>query len=214
MVKAIILDLDGTLVDSHKAHVKSYKQVFSDLGLKEPSRQELKRLFGMIAEDIIKELFPHLSKVEVREVVDSKREIFLTLMDLVSRKPCVDLFLRKASKKYRLVIATSASPEEMNSLINNFGWTHYFELMITSYDVPKPKPAPDLLLKVVKMLGLKKSDCLFIGDSIFDALSSRNAGVSFLGVETGSFSKKEFNKNGFKSYKNLCTLTRSKPMLF
>jgi len=213
MVKALILDLDGTLVESHEAHVKSYKGVFDNLGLK-ASHKDLKKHFGKIAEDIIKEVFPQLTNKQVIEVVMAKRELFLQNLEAVYKKPCADSFISKASKNYFLAIATSASREEMNALLKKFSWINYFKVLVTSYDVLKPKPAPDLLFRVAELLKLEVNDCLFIGDSIYDALAAREAGMSFLGVETGSFSKNDFKKEGFKSYRNLCTLSRSKFVFF
>jgi len=208
MVKALILDLDGTLVNSREAHIKSYQMVFKKKGLN-PKYSDLKKNFGKVAEDIILGALPQLTAREVKEIVLEKREIFLNIMDEVIKEPCVDHFLKKASEDYALAIATSASRIEMKELIEKFGWTDYFKLMLTSYDVPEPKPAPDLLLAIAKQLGVKVSDCLFIGDSIFDAMAARKAGMSFLGVETGGFSKKSFKQEGFESHHNLCFLMRS-----
>nr|MBD3312184.1 HAD-IA family hydrolase [archaeon] len=206
MVKALILDLDGTLVDSHKAHIKSYKEVFNKKALNEFDVKKLKSLFGKVAEDIISELFPSLSEKEVDELVLGKREAFLKAIDKVVKVPCVDKFLRRAFNDYSLAVATSSSNLEMNALVDRFGWSDYFKVLMSGYDVSRPKPAPDLLLMVIKELGLKKDDCVFIGDSIYDALSARSAGVSFIGVRTGSYSKKDFDEQGFKSFKDLCEL--------
>jgi len=208
MVKALILDLDGTLVDSREAHIKSYQMVFKKRGLN-PKYSDLKKNFGKVAEDIILGALPQLTAREVKEIVLEKREIFLNIMDEVIKEPCVERFLERASEDYALAIATSASRIEMKELLDKFGWTDYFKLMLTSYDVPEPKPAPDLLLAIAKQLRVKVSDCLFIGDSIFDAMAARKAGMPFLGVETGGFSKELFKQEGFESHQNLCFLMRS-----
>lgn len=210
MVKALILDLDGTLVDSHKAHIKSYKEVFNKKALSDFDVNKLKSLFGKVAEDIISDLFPGLSDEEVDELVLGKRKAFLKALGKVVKVPCVDKFLKKAFDDYLLAVATSSSNLEMNALVDRFGWRDYFKVLMSGYDVPKPKPAPDLLLAVIKELGVNKDDCVFIGDSIYDALSARSAGVSFIGVRTGSYSKKDFDEQGFKSFKDLCELFSSK----
>lgn len=210
MVKAVIIDLDGTLVDSHKAHVHSYEDVFHKKALDSIDKEKLKSLFGKVAEEIIKDLFPNLSDKRVGGLVEGKRRAFLKELDKVNCMPCADKFLKTAVKDCALALATSSSNLEMNALIDEFGWRDYFSVLMSGYDVDKPKPAPDLLLAVVKELGFKKSECVFVGDSIYDALSAKSAGLDFIGVLTGSYSKQRFDEQGFKSFKDLCELLSSK----
>jgi len=207
MVKALILDLDDTLIDSHDAHVKSYEEVFNEMGLS-INRVLLEREFGKISEDIIKTLIPGLPKLGIKRAVLAKRKLFLKHLDLVKPERCADEFLKNASRKYFLAIATSTSRRELLAVLKLFGWRDYFKVLLTSYEVLRPKPSPDLLLRTAELLGVSVSDCIFIGDSIFDALSARNAGMPFIGVETGSFSNEDFSRLGFKSFPNFCLLMK------
>jgi HAD superfamily hydrolase (TIGR01509 family) len=207
-LKALILDLDGTLIDSHVAHTKSYVNALKgrDLVI---DKTKIINLFGMTAENILKTLFPKLTKRDIDQIVNDKRERYLKLIKLIKAQPCADKFIKSMSNKFILAIASSSSMIEIKRLLDQFGWTNHFKLLMSSYDVPKPKPAPDLLIAVAKELDLKISDCLFVGDSLFDALSARSAGMTFKGVETGSFTKKDFLNKGFNSYSNLCSLLKA-----
>lgn len=205
MVKAVLLDLDGTLINSHDAHVKAYKKILDSYKLKINTR-ELESKFGLIAEDILKELFPKLSSKDVHEVVLQKRKFFIENINLVKLKPCVNEFLETASKHCILAIATSISREELLAVLQKFSWTKYFKVLVTSYDVIHPKPAPDLLIKIVRELRINLSDAVFIGDSVFDALSAKSAGICFIGVATGAFSLESFKKEGFEAYSSLCEI--------
>ena len=205
MVKAIIFDLDGTLVESGLAHIKSYELVLKDMGLS-VDRSVLSREFGKVAEDILKSVFPSMSMRDVKRVVSGKRMHFLNLINLVKPKPCAGDFLKIASDNYVLAIATSSSKREMELMLKSMGWLDYFSVLITSYDVKSPKPSPDILLKAAGLLRLPVSDCLFVGDSIFDARSAKAAKMSFLGVATGSYSISDFTREGFTSFSSLCDL--------
>lgn len=207
MVKALILDFDGTLVDSGKAYFPIYQSILAERGLK-ISQSEINKHFGKTAEDILIALFPELTTKEVKSIIEEKNKRFINSLDLVTKTPCVDVFLKKAIK-FELAIATSSSMQTMKPLIERFGWSGLFKTIVLGYDVPRPKPAPDILLEVARRLGLKVSDCVFIGDSLFDARAAFNAKMIFLGVETGGFTREMFKQEGFKSYQSLCELTRA-----
>ncbi len=205
MVKAIIFDLDGTLVDSGLAHIKSYELVLKDMGLS-VKREVLSREFGKVAEDILKSVFQSMTISDIKKVVTGKRKHFLDLISLVKPKSCAGEFLKTASNNYVLAIATSSSKREMDLILKAMGWLDYFSVLVTSYDVASPKPAPDILLRTASLLKVPVSDCLFIGDSIFDARSALAAKMTFLGVSTGSYLVSDFKAEGFTSFSNLCDL--------
>ncbi|TFF88123.1 MAG: HAD family hydrolase [Promethearchaeota archaeon] len=205
MVKVYVFDLDGTLIDSHEAHARAYIKVFSKRGLTVNKRVLVKN-FGKTSENIIKELFPQLDSSEVEQIARDKKNEYLKMIDLVTRQSCADKILSKAKSKGKLALATSSSRIELNKILKMFKWYELFDLRVSSYDVAKPKPAPDLLLKIINSLKVKPINCLFIGDSIYDALAAKSAGIEFIGVTTGSFSKKAFKEHGFKSYPTLCEI--------
>jgi beta-phosphoglucomutase-like phosphatase (HAD superfamily) len=208
MVKALILDLDGTLIDSHKAHIKSYQSVFESRGLI-IDRSELEKHFGKVAEDIIKSLFPKLTKQVIKLIIAEKQVNFLNHLSLLKPLACANKLLSFANRKYSLAIATSMSRVEMLAVIKQLGWSDYFKALVSSYDVKNPKPAPDILFEVINQLSsnndLMVSDCLFVGDSVFDAQCSLSAGVPFIGVATGTYSRDEL---GVNSVANLCELMK------
>lgn len=207
MVNALIFDLDGTLINSGKAHINSYVSVLRDYGLNVNTKL-LASKFGMIGEDILRELFPELPVNVIKEISCKKRKLFIDYISLIKPLVCVNDFLKRASKKYVLAIATSTSRRELLKILDFLSWKKYFKVLVTSYDVNFPKPAPDILLVTAKKLSLKISDCVFIGDTIFDALAARSAGMRFIGVATGTFCFSCFKKEGFVVYKNFCGLKK------
>ncbi len=205
MVKCIIFDFDGTLVDTHEIYATIFKDLFLKKGLK-VSKSKLKKEFGKIAEEIFKSIFPNLTQKEILSLLKEKEILFKKNVHLVKPLPCVQKKLIELHKNHILTIASSSTKKEINLVLSHLGWTEFFSKIITSYDVKNPKPHPDILLKLVKDLSLKKADCVFIGDSIYDALCAKQAGISFIGVETGSYKQKDFQKLGFPCFKNFCSL--------
>lgn len=208
MVKAFILDLDGTLINSTSLYVASFKPVLTKYKL-EVNPELLKKYFGMIAEDIISKAFPELSSEMVKTVVSEKRRLFLDNISLIKKHKCADEFLKKINSKGVVALFSSSHKNEIKAIINHLGWNDYFSLLLDGYDIPAPKPAPDGLIKAMKLLGVNESDSVYVGDTIYDALAARSAHIGFAGVTTGTFSKKDFNELGFKKiYKNLCLMKK------
>ncbi len=202
MVKAVILDLDGTLINSHPAHVKSFKEMLKKHKLK-VNKLDFSKYFGLIAEDILKKIFPTLTKKKITMIARTKKELFIKEINLITKQPCADKLISQLKNK-KTAIATSASREEMMAVIKKFNWD--FNAKITSYEVEKPKPSPDILIEAIKQLGVNIEESLFIGDSIYDADTARKAGMKFIGVATGSYTISDFKKKGVKAYQNLCRL--------
>ncbi len=209
MVKAFIFDLDGTLIDSHKAHVNAFKKVLHKHDLY-TTRNELKKYFGMQEEDILKKLFPKISSKVLDQIMFEKRKEFIKNIHLVEKKPCADKVLKMSNKKGPVALATCCHLSEVSEIIKQFNWGNYFKTIVTSYEVPRPKPAPDILLRTIKILNAKKQDAVFIGDTIYDAMASQSAGIKFIGVN-----KDEEVINGLKAlgvkntHRTLCTIFSS-----
>jgi HAD superfamily hydrolase (TIGR01509 family) len=97
--------------------------------------------------------------------------------------------LHALKKQYKLVIATGSSKISLiHSVPKNF--TNNFDFVITIDDVKNSKPNPEQLILVMKKTRVKPEETLMVGDSIYDGLAAKRAGVDFVGVRTGYTSKK------------------------
>jgi len=205
MVKAFLFDLDGTLISSTDLHYKSFKPVLIKHKLE--AKPLMKKYFGMIAEDIIKKVYPELSDKTVNEIVNDKRDLFMKQLELINKQPCSDQLLSKLSSKGVLALASCSHNTEIKGILNQLSWTDHFKLIVSCYDVKKAKPAPDLLLEAIKRLGVKASDCIYIGDSIYDAMAAKSAGVKFVAVIHGAAAIDDFKRIGVKFiYPSLCAM--------
>lgn len=206
MVSALILDLDGTLIDSLSVHAWAFMSVFESMGYI-VDKFILRSLFGMSASGIVKKAVPGISEVNVKRVLLRKERLFRSRINCIKAMPGARALLRRASRSFPVALATSSSRRDALLILKCLGLRDYFSVILTSDEVVRPKPAPDLILGIVKRLCVNVSDCLFVGDSVFDALSSRRAGVHFIGVATGVYSIKDFKRAGFKAVKCLCDIS-------
>lgn len=84
----------------------------------------------------------------------------------------------------------------IEDIVERDGLAQFIEVIIGGDDVKKPKPDPEGLEKAIMCLGLKKEDCLFVGDILVDAKTAKNAQVDFIATLTGTTAKKEFVEYG------------------
>ena len=191
--EGILLDLDGTLVDSVFHHVIAWAEALRARGYELP----LWRIhdgIGMGSQRLLPWLLgghvPDASELSD----DHKRRFLARAGDLRptrgARKLVEDLHVRKVP----FVVATSANREEHDALTAALGCG---ELPATDADdVEAPKPAPDLLLAACEAIGVEPGRALLVGDSPWDAYAAGRVGIRMIGVRTGGFSEAALRRAG------------------
>lgn len=204
-IKAVLFDYDETVVYSNMDHVKSYIAAGKAFGIRIKKKDILER-FGKSAINIISELFPELTDEEIIRMRDLKEKIYREIISKKDIKPVKGLekllkFL--VASGIRCGIVSSASVKNILIGLNENKITKYFDVIIGAEQVKRHKPNPDPVLKAVKMLGLKPSECVFIGDSIYDVIAGKRARVMPIGLTTGYYSEMQLKWNGAKtSFRN------------
>lgn len=194
--KAIIFDLDGTLINSLPYHFLSFKDLLLEHGIRVEDAH-LKQLMGHSTQYILKELKKKYKfKENTEDLLEERRYHyfkFLGRKDLVF--PRAEKSLESLRLNYKLALATGSSLVIVLHSTDK-GFQQLFDTMITINDVKRGKPHPDQLIMAAKKLRTNKKDCLVIGDSIYDAIAARKAGMDFIGVTTGYTSAKALKKEG------------------
>jgi HAD superfamily hydrolase (TIGR01509 family) len=193
--KAVLLDLDGTVVDSREAYLEAFKTAFAAMGR---STVDIR-----IAMEIPKRLEQDLPIDDLVPEVDARKFLRLYLKTYyratASRTkpfPNVADTLKKLSQKAKLALTTrrSVSKEEVISELEKFDLAKYFQDVVTSLDTREPKPSPEALIQCSKHLNVEIADCLIVGDSVVDVRAGKNAGAKTVAVLSGIFSRQELER--------------------
>ncbi|ODS41895.1 MAG: hypothetical protein MSIBF_00590 [Candidatus Altiarchaeales archaeon IMC4] len=194
-MKAVIFDVDGTLIDSVEMIWEKHKKIAGLLGLKVPSKRGFLSKVGKPWETIIRELWPG---IKPHEFMDFYRENVSYLLI-----PAVDgtsETLQSLKKNYRIAIMTSKDSQTLFRHLLDAGIDKsVFDIIHHENSLRNHKPHPDALFQVCEELGIKPQEAVYVGDSVIDAQCAISAGVNFIGVLTGAADKEDFEKLGVKS---------------
>ncbi len=200
MIKAVIFDVDGVLIDNTQVYIKAYKETGKKLGLKIPSDDEIRKCFGLIWEDILARLYGRAD--------ESIKKTYLKLCKSLDHEIKImddaEYVLKRI--KLRKAIAASKSKPTLEKKLGNL--TRFFEVIITREDTEKHKPDPEPILFACKKLGIKPEEAVYVGDALFDFQAARNAGTNFIGFVSGAVSEKDFKALNVKAITSLKELLR------
>lgn len=195
-VKNIIFDFDGTLVDTAPLIVKTMQAAMRVMNLPIRDNKECRAVIGLRLEDIPSVLWPNIPGIG-NEFSKTYRSIFDELKHPlnVACFPKVTKTLRfLLSEDYGLAVASSRNHKSLNEFLRLFGISDCFSTVIGGDDIENGKPAPDTILKILKLEGWKADDTMMVGDAQYDIIMGKNAGVLTCGVTYGYGSFNELNE--------------------
>ncbi|WP_394907600.1 HAD family hydrolase [uncultured Mesonia sp.] len=181
MVKAILFDMDGVIVDTEPLHHKAYYGMFDEIGIKVP--ETLYQTFtGQSTLYVCQQLCKHFDlSHKPTDLVLKKRSIFKTLF---ATDPSLQLIsgVEKLIKHYheaglQLVLASSASMGTINSVFDRFELNPYFVDKLSGADLKASKPHPEIFLKASQSAGVKPEHCVVIEDSTNGIKAAKAANI-------------------------------------
>jgi len=203
MLKAIIFDLDGTLVDSLPYHHESWRIFFKNNNLEEHDFSEvLKEYKGGGTLELMTSVFGDMyTKDELKKMTDDKEIIF---RDIYKSKiyPIEGLnkFLDNLKENNILLsIGSNAIRKNVLMTIEELGITDYFSSIICGDEVSKGKPDPEMYLKTLSNLKMDKNECIIFEDSIEGVTAAKNAGIKSIGVTSSQSSEILKSVGAFKT---------------
>ncbi|MFH0906060.1 MAG: HAD family phosphatase [archaeon] len=200
MIKAIIFDLDGTLVLTenfnknifkivclkygHKLEDKEYDLFFAGTKTLEGCYNFLKSVNAdtSLAQDMVLDF-----RAIKRDVLKNK------LKENIDLRSNTQMLLSKLKVNYKIALATSTIREFMNYICSGFEIINYFDEIVTGDDVIKSKPDPEIFLATAKKLNIDPKDCVVIEDAENGIIAAKSANMKCIAIEDKSFGERNLS---------------------
>jgi HAD superfamily hydrolase (TIGR01509 family) len=198
MIEAVLLDIDGTLVDSNWLHASAWKDAFAQIDIELPL-EELRRQIGKGGDELIPVFVPWWKRNAVEQPLKRYREFIFRqdYLDQVKPFPKVrELLQRMQQAKIKVSLASSAHQRELEDYKRIAGIEDLIEESSSADDASRAKPHPDIFQATLKKLGVEAKNALALGDTPYDAEAAGKAGIWTVGVTTGGWTKQELMDAG------------------
>lgn len=183
--KAVIFDLDGTLVDSMPAHFDAWCEALAKNGAPKHVFPEdvFYSMGGRPTLDIVAEINGEFGlDLDPEAISYAKRKAFLRKLDMVTLNEDVVQFARDMRGKMPMGIATGGGRVVVEEILKVTGLGEMFDDVVTADDVKNGKPAPDVFLKVAELLEVEPTDCLVFEDAAPGIMAAQLAGMQVVTV--------------------------------
>jgi HAD superfamily hydrolase (TIGR01509 family) len=189
-VRGVLLDIDGTLIDSNDAHAMAWVQALEDAGFSAPF-ERVRGLIGMGGD----KLLPELTKLEKSskrgtELTEKRSEIFRKeYLPRIRMIPGARALVeRMKAEGLQVVAATSSSPEELTRLLALAEVDDLVDDATTAGDVDHSKPDPDILRAALQKMNVPPHEAVMIGDTPYDIVAAKRAHVASIAFRCGGWS--------------------------
>lgn len=196
MLKAVLFDMDGVIVDTEPLHRKAYHHMFDDVKI--TVDEDLYASFtGQSTINICKRLVSYFNIDKAPEdLVSLKRKYYKHFFDnddLGLIEGVLDRIQDYCSNNVTLVVASSASMQGINQIFERFDLNQYFSSKLSGADLQKSKPHPEIFLKAAQSTGFDKSQCIVIEDSTNGIKAAHSAGIYCIGFKSPHSSHQDYS---------------------
>lgn len=197
MIKAIIFDMDGLMIDSERVTYECYKKYLANLGM-EITEEFYKTLLGqtkaVCKEKFLKQYgdeFPYEDSIKtVHEMMAAR---FLE-EGIPVKKGLLELLKYLKKNDYKTIVATSSERKRVDVILKNAGISQYFDDSICGDEVENGKPNPEVFLKACSKLGVFTEDALVIEDSEAGIKAAFDGGIKVICVPDMKYPEEEYEK--------------------
>lgn len=188
-IRGVILDVDGTLVDSNDAHARAWVEALAEQGIN-VGLEKVRRLIGMGGDKLLPEVSGITEDTPEGERISKRRgEIFKEryLPKLKAFPSTRELLKKMRDEGLKLVVASSAKEDELNPLLKIAGADDLIKEKTSSDDAENSKPDPDIVKAALDSSGLAPGEVVMLGDTPYDIESASGAGVRVVAVRSGGW---------------------------
>ncbi|NLM11794.1 MAG: HAD family phosphatase [Clostridiaceae bacterium] len=197
MLKAVIFDMDGVIIDSEPMHFKVDKSLLSKVGI-EVDNSFLSRYVGVSNPEMFADIKEKFNiRYSINELLDLKSKLLLealneTKLDAISgvRELIQDL----TSHNILLAIASSSPRMFIEAVIKKLKFEQFFKVIVSGEELEKSKPAPDIFIKAAGLLGVERDECIVIEDASAGVEAAYAAGIKCIGFVNPNSGNQDLSK--------------------
>ena len=193
MVKAVLCDIDGTLIQSNWLHAQAWCDAFRELGI-ELEVEAVRRQIGKGGDELIPVFVPWWKRVAVQQPLKAYRKFVFQRDYMPQVKPLPgarDLLVRCKEAGMEVALASSADGDELEVYKRIVGIEELVDKNTSASDADRSKPHPDIFTATLRKLKRPATECIALGDTPYDAEAAGLAGLRTIGVTTGGWSREE-----------------------
>ncbi len=195
MVKVVVLDVDGTLMDTNYLHTEAWARAFEEVGHRVP-RVKLHKEVGKGAGLLIREFVEDEETVE--KIQNLHSEFYQELQEYGHPLPgAKELISSLKERGYGVWLVTSAKDEELEHHMQELEAEDSVDGVVNSSAVENPKPAPDIFEEALRRAGASANETVAVGDAVWDVEAAGEAGIRTVAVLSGgAFHRKALEEAG------------------
>src|ERR687890_446170 len=183
MARFVVLDVDGTLMDTNYLHTEAWARAFEETGYRVP-REKVHKQVGKGAELLIHEFVDDDDAVE--EIQNLHSEFYEGFQKFGHPLPgAKELISSLKERGYEVWFVTSAKDEELEHHMQELEAEDRIEGVVNSSAVENPKPAPDIFEEALRRAGASADETVAVGDAVWDVEAAREAGIRTVAVLSG-----------------------------
>jgi HAD superfamily hydrolase (TIGR01509 family) len=188
VTKAVLFDVDGTLIDSNDQHARAWVAALAEAGYTIPF-ERVRPLIGMGGDKVLPELVPGLEEdsPEGKAIGETRKRVFKEreLDTIPPTRGARELLEAVRKRGARVVIATSAKKSELDGLLARGDLGPLVDVAATGDDAEDSKPDPDIIGAALKKAGVAAADAVMVGDTQYDVEAAHRAGVVCVALRCG-----------------------------
>lgn len=200
----VIFDMNGLIVDDESFQLQAYNEILKQYNVHVSEDEWVSTYVGHRSAEILRQIMEmhHVGAVyDIVHLVREKNELYRTLIAIhvidSVRPGVLDLIDFLKTREQKLAVATSASQEEVDSILGCLGVKDEFDVIICGDEVTKPKPDPEIYLTVSKKMGVEPNECVVFEDTEVGVHSAVSAGMKCIAVPNRFTLHQDFSKADF-----------------
>ena len=174
-IELVAFDCDGVLFDTEQANRFYYSHILQHFGRPAVTDEQFRFVHMHTVHESIAFLFPDENQLGAAHIFRKTMD-YRKYLSYLTVEPYLVSLLEKLRPQIKTAIATNRT-DTMDRLLAEFELDGYFDLVVTSSDVKRPKPHPDVLLKILDHFDLVSHQVIYVGDSRLDELAAKAAGI-------------------------------------